>query len=70
MNRTGFAGGSNFWESGADLSKTTNKFSPVGVRQTTAPSKERGTELAVTVWYPADAGGKPATLGESLSVVE
>ncbi len=37
----------------------------VGVRQTTAPSKERGTELAVTVWYPANAGGKPVTLGES-----
>ena len=37
----------------------------VGVRQITAPSKERGTELPVTVWYPADAGGKPVTLGES-----
>jgi predicted dienelactone hydrolase len=37
----------------------------VGVRQITAPSKERGTEFPVTVWYPADAGGKPVTLGES-----
>ena len=37
----------------------------VGIRQITAPSKERGSELAVTIWYPADAGGKPVTLGES-----
>ncbi|OWW04771.1 dienelactone hydrolase [Rhizobium sp. R72] len=37
----------------------------VGVRQITAPSKERGTELPVTVWYPAEAGGRPVTLGES-----
>ncbi|MBB3590738.1 putative dienelactone hydrolase [Rhizobium sp. BK529] len=37
----------------------------VGVRQTTAPSKERGTDVPVIVWYPADAGGKPVTLGES-----
>ena len=37
----------------------------VGVRQIVAPSKERGSDLAVTVWYPADAGGTPVTLGES-----
>ncbi|KAB2719958.1 hypothetical protein F9K75_02445 [Brucella intermedia] len=28
VNRTGFAGGSNSRESGVDMSKTTNKFSP------------------------------------------
>ncbi|MDQ0395373.1 alpha/beta hydrolase family protein [Labrys monachus] len=38
----------------------------VGVRQIAAPSKERGGDLAVTVWYPADAGGRPVTLGESV----
>ncbi|MEQ1952605.1 alpha/beta hydrolase family protein [Mesorhizobium yinganensis] len=38
----------------------------VGVRQIVAPSKERGSDLAVTVWYPADPGGKPVTLGESV----
>lgn len=38
----------------------------VGVRQIAAPSKERGSDLAVTIWYPADAGGKPVTLGESV----
>lgn len=37
----------------------------VGVRQIAAPSKERGGDLAVTLWYPADEGGKPVTLGES-----
>ncbi|MDE1993257.1 MAG: dienelactone hydrolase [Rhizobiaceae bacterium] len=37
----------------------------VGVRQIAAPDIERGSDLAVTVWYPADAGGKPITLGES-----
>ncbi len=36
-----------------------------GVRQITAPSKKRGVDLAVTIWYPADAGGKAITLGES-----
>lgn len=37
----------------------------VGVRQITALSKERGSDFPVTVWYPADAGGNPVTLGES-----
>lgn len=37
----------------------------VGVRQIAAPSKERGGDLAVTLWYPADEGGKPVALGES-----
>lgn len=41
----------------------------VGVRQIAAPSKERGTDLAVTIWYPADSGGKPVTLGESVFFV-
>lgn len=38
----------------------------VGVRQIAVPSKERGGDLTVTIWYPADAGGKPVTLGESV----
>lgn len=38
----------------------------VGVREIAAPSKERGTDLKVTVWYPAEAGGKPVTLGENV----
>ncbi|MEZ2333843.1 alpha/beta hydrolase family protein [Mesorhizobium sp. RCC_202] len=37
----------------------------VGVRQLLAPSKERGADLDVTVWYPAQAGGEPAVLGDS-----
>jgi|GEM_PF-854832 len=37
----------------------------VGVREIVASSKERGRDLRVTIWYPADAGGKPVTLGES-----
>ncbi len=37
----------------------------VGVQQISAPSKERDSNLAVTIWYPADAGGKRVTLGES-----
>ncbi|MGB8667645.1 MAG: prolyl oligopeptidase family serine peptidase [Serratia inhibens] len=45
-------------------SATASEF--VGVRQITAPSKERGSDLAVTIWYPADAGGKSVTLGESV----
>jgi predicted dienelactone hydrolase len=38
----------------------------VGVRQIPAPSKERGIDLDVTVWYPARSGGKSVTLGESV----
>lgn len=34
LNLTGFAGGSNFWGSGARMSKTTTRFSPE-VRQRT-----------------------------------
>jgi len=37
----------------------------VGVRQIAASPKERGSDLTVTIWYPADAGGKSVTLGES-----
>lgn len=37
----------------------------VGVRQLEVPSKERGGDLSLTIWYPADAGGKSVTLGES-----
>lgn len=38
----------------------------VGVRQIVAPTEERGSDLAVTVWYPAEPGGKPVTLGDSI----
>jgi len=41
----------------------------VGVRQIKALSKERGADLAVTVWYPAEPGGKPIALGESVFFV-
>jgi predicted dienelactone hydrolase len=41
----------------------------VGVREITVPSKERGSDLAVTIWYPADPGGKPITLRESVFFV-
>jgi len=37
----------------------------VGVRQTLAPSKERGVNLDVTVWYPAHAGGEQVLLGDN-----
>jgi len=38
----------------------------VGVRQIVVPSAERGRNLDVTVWYPAQAGGAPVVLGESV----
>jgi predicted dienelactone hydrolase len=38
----------------------------VGVHQIAAPSKERGSDLDVTVWYPARSGGKQVVLGESM----
>lgn len=36
-----------------------------GVRQIAVPSKERGTDLDVTVWYPAQAGGEKVLLGDT-----
>lgn len=38
----------------------------VGVRQIVGPSKERGTDLDVTVWYPTQSDGDPIMLGESM----
>lgn len=37
----------------------------VGVGQFPAPSSERGINLDVTVWYPAQPGGEPVTLGDT-----
>ncbi|MFD1983754.1 alpha/beta hydrolase family protein [Mesorhizobium newzealandense] len=37
----------------------------VGVRQLPAPSRERGINLDVTVWYPAQPGGEAVTLGDN-----
>jgi predicted dienelactone hydrolase len=37
----------------------------VGVRQIAFFSKARGVSLDVTIWYPADAGGRSITLGDS-----
>lgn len=41
----------------------------VGMRQIVVASQERGSDLAVTVWYPADAGGERVTLGENVFFV-
>jgi predicted dienelactone hydrolase len=41
----------------------------VGVRRIVAPSKERGGNLDVTVWYPAQSGGESVVLGESVFFV-
>lgn len=41
----------------------------VGVRQIAAPSRERGVDLDVTVWYPAQPGGTSVMLGESVFFV-
>jgi len=41
----------------------------VGVRQIVVPSKERGINLDVTVWYPAQSGGESVVLGESVFFV-
>ncbi|SFA96774.1 Predicted dienelactone hydrolase [Rhizobium sp. NFR07] len=38
----------------------------VGVRQISATSKERGGDIEITVWYPAQADGEPVMLGESV----
>jgi len=38
----------------------------VGVRQFSAPSETRGTDLDVTLWYPTPAETEPAMVGESI----
>jgi predicted dienelactone hydrolase len=50
---------------GAALQRPAAADDPVGVRQISAWSRERGAALDVTVWYPAAPGGSPVTLGES-----
>jgi len=42
-----------------------NAGDAVGVAHISAPSAERGTDLDVTVWYPARPGGEPVNLGDS-----
>ncbi|TIP26617.1 MAG: dienelactone hydrolase [Mesorhizobium sp.] len=37
----------------------------VGIRETTVAAPQRGRNLAVTVWYPAEAGGKPVLVGDN-----
>jgi predicted dienelactone hydrolase len=37
----------------------------IGVRSIAMPSPERGMELSVTLWYPADTGGEPVLIGDS-----
>lgn len=37
-----------------------------GVTRIAAPAPERGTDLDVTVWYPASSGGETVTIGETL----
>ncbi len=37
-----------------------------GVQQIVVPSKERGADLNVTVWYPASSGGEVVMLGENV----
>ena len=37
----------------------------VGVREIGVAAPERGEDLAVTVWYPAEPGGKPVMVGEN-----
>ncbi|GGG65270.1 dienelactone hydrolase [Salipiger pallidus] len=37
-----------------------------GVRQMVVPSVERNTDLEVTIWYPASAGGETVLLGENV----
>ncbi|MBW8908463.1 MAG: alpha/beta hydrolase [Mesorhizobium sp.] len=37
----------------------------VGVRDIKVTAPERGRDLAVTVWYPATAGGEPGLVGDS-----
>lgn len=37
----------------------------VGIRKIAVSTKERGSNFDVTIWYPAQKGGKPVVLGEN-----
>lgn len=39
--------------------------SEVGVREIGVAAPQRGRDLAVTVWYPAEAGGEPVLVGDN-----
>ena len=74
MNRTGFAGGSNFWESGADMSKTTNKFSPEvrtrAVRMVLDHEGEHSSRWAAVSSIAAKIGCTAQTLNEWVKKAE
>lgn len=46
--------------------QATNHAHGAGVQQIVVPSEERGTDLDVTVWYPASSGGDAVVLGENV----
>lgn len=43
----------------------TSLAAEVGVREIDVAAPERGRDLAVTIWYPSEAGGKPVLIGEN-----
>ncbi|MBZ9672465.1 alpha/beta hydrolase family protein [Mesorhizobium sp. ES1-3] len=47
------------------MQEQANAGDAVGVRHIAARSVERGSDLDVTVWYPAEPGGVAVTLGDS-----
>lgn len=53
----------------AALQQPAKADEPVGTVHLPAPSRERGVDLDVTVWYPAQAGGQAVTLGDSMLFV-
>lgn len=44
---------------------TSAQAGDVGMRKISVPAPKRGTELNVTVWYPAKAGGEPVLVGDN-----
>ena len=39
----------------------------VGTREISIASPERGRNLSVTIWYPAEPGGEPVLVGDNKS---
>lgn len=50
---------------GTTLAASNSFAAEVGVRTLEVPSQARGRNLAVTLWYPAEGGGKPDLFGDN-----
>jgi len=47
------------------FSTATSQAAEVGIREISVSAPQRGRDIAVTIWYPATAGGEPVLIGDN-----